>query len=115
MTTFGHPSLDKTLTKDVDSHKAKVLCLANKLLDIALLYNNTESWARKRSRPEHEEDITDDFRGIIVALIDQLLGKLVSSTQPIVVLTSCPVAHYICIYESHKWTQIRVRGSAYTV
>ncbi|KAK7676364.1 hypothetical protein QCA50_020668 [Cerrena zonata] len=68
-------SVDKALAKDVDSCKAKVLSVTNKLLHLASTNNSSEARARKRPRLENEDDITDDFHGTIVDLMDQLLEK----------------------------------------
>ena len=120
-------SVDKTLAKDIDSCKAKVLSLTNKLLDLASSNNDAESRARKRPRLENE-DITDDFHGIIVDLMDQLLEKSVSSMQHIVILPLPSVTQDMRIdeflgvskvpapiAESQKQTQVRVCGSVYPI
>ena len=117
----------RTLT-EFDSCKKSSFSLTNKLFDLTSSNNDPESRARKRPRLENEEDIIDDFHGIIVDLMDILLEKSVSSVRRKVVSALSSVAQYrrideflgaakvpAPVAESHKQTQVRVCGSVYTV
>ena len=109
--------------------KKSSFSLTNKLFDLTSSNNDPESRARKRPRLENEEDIIDDFHGIIVDLMDILLEKSVSSMQHIVILFLPSVTQDMRIdeflgvskvpapiAESHKQTpQGRVCGSVYPI
>ncbi|KIP03738.1 hypothetical protein PHLGIDRAFT_77059, partial [Phlebiopsis gigantea 11061_1 CR5-6] len=67
-------SLDRGIAKDLDASSARVLGLANRLLDLVSTADNSKSKAKGKGRLEHD-DVTDNFRSAVVDSMDQLLER----------------------------------------
>lgn len=72
-------SLDRGIAKDLDASSARVLGLANRLLDLVSTADNSKSKAKGKGRLEHD-DVTDNFRSAVVDSMDQLLERAVRSS-----------------------------------
>ena len=70
-----HRTMGKDLSREIDTCSSRVLSLTNQLLDLA---STTESSrAKKRARLEAEDDVVDDFKSLIVDVMDRLLENTV--------------------------------------
>lgn len=73
-------SLDRGLAKEADKSSSRVLSLANRLLDFASKGSNSTSRSKGKARLEDDDDVTDNFRSLVVDTMDQLLERAVSFT-----------------------------------
>lgn len=72
-------SLDRGLAKEVDASSARVLSLANRLLDLIGTADNSSSRSSKgKARLRDDDDVTDNFRSSVVDAMDMLFEKAVS-------------------------------------
>ncbi|KAF9265330.1 hypothetical protein L218DRAFT_167220 [Marasmius fiardii PR-910] len=67
-----HRSMDSAFSKDLDACSSKALSLANKLLTLA---RTVDPSGKGKGRLEEEDDIVDNFHGLIVDGMDQILEK----------------------------------------
>ncbi|KAJ3559317.1 hypothetical protein NM688_g420 [Phlebia brevispora] len=68
-------SLDRGLAKEVDTSSSRVLSLANRLLYLVSTGQNTSSRVKGKARLEDDDDVTDNFRSLVVDSMDQLLER----------------------------------------
>ena len=72
-------SLDRgVLAKEVDASSNKVLSLANRLLDLVSTGENATR-TKGKTRLRDDDDVTDNFRSLVVDAMDQLLERAVSN------------------------------------
>jgi hypothetical protein len=74
-----HRTLDRDFGRDMDACSAKIMSLANDLLAFIDSGDASRSGGRKgkERRVEGQDDVVDDFRGIVVDAIDRLLERTV--------------------------------------
>ena len=72
-----HRTMGKDLSREIDTCSSRVLSLTNQLLDLASTTESSTSRAKKRARLEAEDDVVDDFKSLIVDVMDRLLENTV--------------------------------------
>ncbi len=71
-------SIDTDLAHDVDAISSRVLNLTNKLLQLSSSTDKKVATGKGKAKLKDQDDVVDNFRSLVVDVMDQLFERTVS-------------------------------------